>query len=159
MTQLKFYLSPISISFSGIGHSDSSLCINNFIYTRNNDELFENLSHMISQFDMKFLGDLHYFLGIEVQEKEEHIFMSESKYIWGILKFFRMLSSKRATTPLEVRLKLYGNDDSKSVYFTLSLIGCKFDILNYNSTKYIFYSEYGIMIYGRTQGIALGRNQ
>ena len=66
MTELKFYLSPISISFSGIGHSDSSLCVNDFIYTRNNDELFENLGHMISQFDMKFLGDLDYFLGIEV---------------------------------------------------------------------------------------------
>ena len=44
--------------------------------------------------------------------------MSQTKYTWDILKKFRMLSCKPATTPLEVGLKLYGHDDSNSVDVT-----------------------------------------
>jgi hypothetical protein len=44
--------------------------------------------------------------------------MSQAKYTWDILKKFIILSCK-PTTPLEVGLKLYGHDDSKSVDVTL----------------------------------------
>jgi hypothetical protein len=58
-------------------------------------------------------------LGIEVWHKEDRFFMSQAKYTWDILKKFKMLSCKPMTTPLEVRLKLYGHDESKSVDVTL----------------------------------------
>ena len=44
--------------------------------------------------------------------------MSQAKYTWDILKKLIILSCK-PTTPLEVGLKLYGHDDSKSVDVTL----------------------------------------
>jgi hypothetical protein len=47
--------------------------------------------------------------------------MSQGNYTLDILKKFRMMSCKLATTPLEVGLKLYGHDDSKSVDITLYL--------------------------------------
>jgi hypothetical protein len=44
-----------------------SLYVHDSIYTWNNVELFQNFkSHMISEFEMTDLGELHYFLGIEV---------------------------------------------------------------------------------------------
>jgi hypothetical protein len=63
--------------------------------------------------------ELNYFLGIEVWHKEDSILMSQGKYTLDILKKSRMMSCKLATTPLEVGLKLYGHDDSKSVDITL----------------------------------------
>ena len=73
---------------------------------------------MIAEFEMTNLGELHYFLGIEVWQKEDNIFMSQAKYTWDILKKFIILSCK-PTTSLEVGLKLYEHDDSKSVDVTL----------------------------------------
>eukprot|EP00253_Pinus_taeda_P026427 PITA_26427 len=74
---------------------------------------------MIAKFEMTDLGEFHYFLGIEVWQKEDGIFMSQAKYTWDILKKFRMLSCKPTATPLDVGLKLYKHDDSNSVDVTL----------------------------------------
>lgn len=62
---------------------------------------------MSVEFEMTDLGELHYFLGIEVWQKEDGIFISQAKYTWDILKKFRMLSCNPMETPLEVGLKLY----------------------------------------------------
>jgi hypothetical protein len=71
------------------------------IYTGNNVELFQKFkSHMIVEFEMTDLGELHYFLGIEVWQKEDGILMSQGKYTLDILKKFKMMSCKLATTPL-----------------------------------------------------------
>ena len=43
------------------------LYVDDLIYKVNNDELFQRFkSHMIVEFGMTDLGELHYFLGIEV---------------------------------------------------------------------------------------------
>ena len=73
---------------------------------------------MIVEFEMTILGELHYFLGIEVWKKNG-ILMSQGKYTLDILKKLIMMSCKLATTPLEVGLNLYRHDDSKSVDVTL----------------------------------------
>jgi hypothetical protein len=97
-----------------------ALYVDDLIYIGNNVELFQKFkSHMIAEFEMTDLGELHYFLGIEVWQKEDGILMSQGKYTLDILKKFRMTSCKLETTPLEVGLKLYGHDESKSVDITL----------------------------------------
>jgi hypothetical protein len=96
-----------------------ALYVDDLIYTGNNVELFQKFkSHMIVEFEMIDLSELHYFLGIEVWENEDVIFMSHAKYTWDILKKFKMLSCKSASS-LEVELKLYEHDDSNSVDVTL----------------------------------------
>jgi hypothetical protein len=74
---------------------------------------------MIAEFEMTDLRELHYFLGIEFWKKEDGILMLQGKYTLDILKKFRMMSFKLVSTPLEVGLKLYGHDDSKSFDITL----------------------------------------
>lgn len=85
---------------------------------------------MIAEFEMTNLVELHYFLGIEVWQKEDGIFMSYGKYTWDILKKLGMLSCKPEKTPLEVGLKLYGDDDFDSIDVTLyhQLVGSLIDI-------------------------------
>jgi hypothetical protein len=74
---------------------------------------------MVVEFDMKYLGKLHYFPGIELWKKEDSTFMSQPKYTWDILNKFNMMSCKLATIPLEIKLKLCRNDESNLVGNTL----------------------------------------
>ena len=46
------------------------------------------------------LGDLIFFLGLQVSQLEKWIFISQTKYIKEILKKFKMEESKPVITPL-----------------------------------------------------------
>ncbi|BBH05042.1 HXXXD-type acyl-transferase family protein [Prunus dulcis] len=62
--------------------------------------------HLASEFEMKDLGALKYFLGIEVARSEQGIFLSQRKYILDILTDTGMLASKPADTPMELNHQL-----------------------------------------------------
>ncbi|XP_021815544.1 uncharacterized protein LOC110758063 [Prunus avium] len=55
---------------------------------------------------MKDLGDLKYFLGIEVARSTTGIFLSQRKYILDLLTETGMLGCKPADTPIEMNHKL-----------------------------------------------------
>ena len=59
------------------------------------------------EFEMKDLGLMHYFLGLEVWQSLEEIFLNQGKYVVEILKRFDMLESKSqdlANLNLQVRI-------------------------------------------------------
>jgi hypothetical protein len=58
------------------------------------------------EFEMKYLGLMHYFLGLEVWQSPERIFLNQGKYVVEILKRFDMLECKSMNTPMETKLKL-----------------------------------------------------
>ena len=55
---------------------------------------------LASEFDMKDLGLLHYFLGLEVWKHSNKILLNQGKYIVDILKRFGMMESKPLKTPM-----------------------------------------------------------
>jgi hypothetical protein len=55
---------------------------------------------------MKYLGLMHYFLGLEVWQIQEKIFLNQGKYEIEILKRFDMLECKAMNTPMETKLNL-----------------------------------------------------
>jgi hypothetical protein len=55
---------------------------------------------------MKYLGLMHYFLGLEVWQSPKKIFLNQGKYAVIILKIFDMLECKSMNTPMETKLKL-----------------------------------------------------
>jgi len=59
---------------------------------------------------MTDLGLMKYFLGIEVTQSEDGIFIFQSKYAKDILKRFRMQNCKPIVTPITIGTKL-GEDD------------------------------------------------
>ena len=65
------------------------------------------------EFEMKDLGMMHYFLGMEVWQNADGIFLGQGKYVVDILKIFRMMDCKAMTTPMASNLKLL-NDASSS---------------------------------------------
>jgi hypothetical protein len=60
---------------------------------------------LASEFEMKDLGMLHYFLGLEVWQRTDEIFLSQGKYIVEILKKFRNLDIRSMPTPMVMNLK------------------------------------------------------
>jgi hypothetical protein len=61
---------------------------------------------IVEEFEMKDLGLMHYFLGFEVWQSPEKIFLNQRKYAIEILKRFDMLECKSMNTPMETKLKL-----------------------------------------------------
>ena len=58
---------------------------------------------------MKDLGQMHYFLGLEVWQNPREIFLSQGKYAVEILKRFGMMDCKPMTTLMVTNLKLLGD--------------------------------------------------
>eukprot|EP00253_Pinus_taeda_P024187 PITA_24187 len=52
------------------------------------------------EFEMKELGLLHYFMGLEIWQCSDGLFFSEGKYAWEILEKFNMHGCKPVDTPL-----------------------------------------------------------
>ncbi len=67
---------------------------------------------MKSMFDMTDLGELKYFLGLEVTQACNGIFMTQKKYVEDMLKSFNMLGSKTAATPMNINEKLWSGDNT-----------------------------------------------
>eukprot|EP00253_Pinus_taeda_P003658 PITA_03658 len=64
-------------------------------------------------FEMTDMGFLRYFLGIEVDQNEKGIFISQARYVNQVLSRFNMEECKAAITPTVMRLKLSREDSSK----------------------------------------------
>jgi hypothetical protein len=74
---------------------------------------------LAAEFEMKDLGLMHYFLGLEVWQSPERIFLNQGKYAVEILKRFDMLESKSMNTPMETKLKLLVDTSSELIDATL----------------------------------------
>ncbi|GJT62526.1 retrovirus-related pol polyprotein from transposon TNT 1-94 [Tanacetum coccineum] len=70
-------------------------------------------------------GELTFFLGLQVKQKEDGIFISQDKYVTEILKKFGFTIVKTASTPMETQKPLLKDEDGKEVDVHLyrSMIG------------------------------------
>lgn len=104
-----------------------SVYVDDLLITGNNQELIDEFkSEMLKEFEMTDLGLMTYFLGLEVRQQENEIFISQRKYAKEILKKFHMESCKATETPMQAKVKFCKNDGSAKVDENLyrSLIGC-----------------------------------
>ncbi|GJY59689.1 putative ribonuclease H-like domain-containing protein, partial [Tanacetum coccineum] len=84
---------------------------------------FEKLMH--KKFQMSSVGELTFFLGIQVTLKNDGIFISQDKYVDEILKKFGFSTVKKASIPIETSKPLMKDENVKDVDVHLyrSLIG------------------------------------
>ena len=74
---------------------------------------------LAAEFEMKDLGMIHYFLGMEVWKNADGIFLGQGKYAVEILKRFGMMDCKDITTPMASNLKLLSDASSEMVDATM----------------------------------------
>ena len=61
---------------------------------------------------MKDLGLMHYFLGLEVWQRQGEIFLAQGKYTVDVLKRFGMMDCKSMSTPMVTNLKKLHDSDT-----------------------------------------------
>ncbi|GJW21250.1 putative ribonuclease H-like domain-containing protein [Tanacetum coccineum] len=84
------------------GSTKKSLCIE-----------FESLMH--KKFQMSSMGQLTFFLGLQVMQRDDGIFISQDKYVANILKKFNFVTVKIASTPIETNKALLKDEEAEDV--------------------------------------------
>ncbi|GJV02811.1 retrovirus-related pol polyprotein from transposon TNT 1-94 [Tanacetum coccineum] len=81
--------------------------VNDLIITGNDTSQIELLKIQLrSQFHMKDLGDLHYYLGLEVAKADSGLFVSQKKYTLEMLHEAGVVNSRPYKLPMDPNLKL-----------------------------------------------------
>ncbi|GJS00322.1 putative ribonuclease H-like domain-containing protein [Tanacetum coccineum] len=74
---------------------------------------FEQMMH--KRFQISSIGELTFFLGLQVKQKDDGIFISQDKYMADILKKFDFVIVKTASTPIETNKALLKDEEAKDV--------------------------------------------
>ncbi|GKB76652.1 putative ribonuclease H-like domain-containing protein [Tanacetum coccineum] len=84
---------------------------------------FEKMMH--KKFQMSSMGELTFFLGLQVKQKEDGIFISQDKYVNEILNKFSFSDVKTTRTPMETQKALLKDADGEDVdeHLYRSMIG------------------------------------
>nr|GEV74182.1 hypothetical protein [Tanacetum cinerariifolium] len=74
---------------------------------------------------MSSMGELTFFLGLQVKQKNDGIFVSQDKYVAEILKKFGFTEVKNASTPIKTQKPFLKDEDGKEVdvHIYRSMIG------------------------------------
>nr|GEX05242.1 ribonuclease H-like domain-containing protein [Tanacetum cinerariifolium] len=100
--------------------------VDDIIFGSTNKELckaFEKL--MKDKFQISSMGELTFFLGLQVKQKDNRISISQDKYVAKILKKFGLTYGKSASTPIDTKKPLLNDPDGEDmdVHIYRSMIG------------------------------------
>ncbi|GJR09729.1 retrovirus-related pol polyprotein from transposon TNT 1-94 [Tanacetum coccineum] len=70
---------------------------------------------MHDEFEMSMMGELNFFLGLQIKQLNDGIFFNQSKYIKEMLKKFGLEDSKPMKTPMSTETKLTRDEEGESV--------------------------------------------
>lgn len=74
---------------------------------------------MSKKFEMSMIGELTFFLGLQVKQISNGSIISQSKYITNMLKKFSFVDSKYVKTPMSTSLKIFADSNGVDINYTL----------------------------------------
>ena len=75
--------------------------VDDIIFGSTNDALCKEFSDKMSkEFEMSMMGELNFFLGLQISQSDDGIHISQSKYCKEMLKKFEMDNAKPISTPM-----------------------------------------------------------
>ena len=104
----------------------SQIYVDDIVFGGMSDRVVKHFAdQMQSEFEMSLMGELTYFLGLQVTQMEDSTFLSQSKYAKNIVKKFGMENASHKRTPAPTHLNLSkdigGTNVDQSLY--RSMIG------------------------------------
>ena len=111
---------------SGIDTLTVGVYVDDLIVTGSSTEVIKTFkAEMKLRFEMSDLGSLSSYLGLEVKQEDNYIFLSQNAFAQKILEYARLTECNVVSTPLEARAKFICNEESDRVNVTTyrSLIG------------------------------------
>jgi hypothetical protein len=113
------------------------LYVDDLIFTGNNKMMFNSFKQsMMKEFDMTDLGRMRYFLGLEVFQRADGIFICQRKYAQEVLQRFNMADCNVVFNPIVPGFKLVKESTSTAVNNTLYMQIMKLDVSNIYQTRY-----------------------
>jgi hypothetical protein len=89
--------------------------VDDIIFGSDDDRMSQKFAKdMQKEFEMSLLGELSFFLGLQICQRNQGTFISQTKYIREMLKRFGMEDCKLVNTPMQTNCELSKDDDSKS---------------------------------------------
>jgi hypothetical protein len=93
-----------------------SIYVDDLIFTGNDEVMLSDFKNsMLREFDMTDLGKMRYFLGIEVLQKYDGIYICQRKYALEVLRRFGMMESNSVGSPIVPGFKISRNEDGNTV--------------------------------------------
>ncbi|KAL8157708.1 hypothetical protein AgCh_002420 [Apium graveolens] len=90
--------------------------VDDIIFGSTDDKLCKKFAKLMqSKYEMSMMGELTYFLGLQVKQVSGGIFISQTKYIYDLLKKFDLMDCSSAKTLMATATKLELNKAEKSV--------------------------------------------
>ncbi|KAH9697591.1 Integrase catalytic domain-containing protein [Citrus sinensis] len=90
--------------------------VDDIIFGSTNELLCKDFSSCMSQeFEMSMMGELKYFLGLQIKQNEEGIFINQAKYVKDLLKRFGYDNETAKSTPMSTTIKLDKDEKGKEV--------------------------------------------
>jgi transposase InsO family protein len=90
--------------------------VDDIIFGSTNEVLCEEFAKLMQdEFEMSMMGELNYFLGLQIKQTSEGIFINQAKYTKELLKRFGMDGAKESKTPMSATIKLDKDEKGKSV--------------------------------------------
>nr|GEV43558.1 putative ribonuclease H-like domain-containing protein [Tanacetum cinerariifolium] len=100
--------------------------VDDIIFGATNKDLCKSFEKLMKdKFQMSSIGELTFFLGIQVKQKKDGIFIKQDKYVAEILKKFRLIDGKSASTPIDTEKPLLKDPEGENVdvHTYMSMIG------------------------------------
>nr|GEV35421.1 putative ribonuclease H-like domain-containing protein [Tanacetum cinerariifolium] len=100
--------------------------VDDIIFGAKNKDLCKSFEKLMKDnFQTSLIGELTFFLGLQVKQKKDEIFISQDKYTAKILSKFRLTNTKLASTHIDIEKPLLKDPDGKDVdmYTYRSMIG------------------------------------
>lgn len=93
-----------------------SVYVDDLLFTGNDDKMLDEFkSSMKKEFDMTDLGKMKYFLGIEVTQRDDGIFISQKKYAAEVIDRFGMQDFNSVSNPIVPGQKIGRDEDGVKV--------------------------------------------
>nr|GEY08584.1 hypothetical protein [Tanacetum cinerariifolium] len=90
--------------------------VDDIIFGSTNKELCKAFKKLMKdKFQMSLMGELTFFLGLQVKKKDNGIFISQDKYVAKILRKFGLTNGKSASTPIDTEKPLLKDPDGEDV--------------------------------------------
>jgi len=90
--------------------------VDDIIFGATHENLCNDFSKMMrSEFEMSMMGELNFFLGLQIKQTTNDTIIHQQKYIKELLKKFGMDSSKPIDTPISPSTKLVVDDENSPI--------------------------------------------
>nr|GEV62156.1 hypothetical protein [Tanacetum cinerariifolium] len=90
--------------------------VNDIIFGATNKDLCKSFEKLMKdKFEMSSMGELTFFLGLQVKQKKDGIFINHDKYVAEILKKFVLTEGKSASTLIDTEKPLLTDPDGEDV--------------------------------------------